>query len=331
MPSPATSAKFVEPWETGPVPSAVTAYFKDREEALHILREQLATESLRLLLVCGRSGVGTTALITKFLLDLQRDFTLRPGDLSTTVESIVYVVLRQSEFRSPDKIVELIGRTLEPKAAAALRAKWQEQAPPTDKYEFLFRRLFGTRPCLIVLDNFEDVLDADNHIRDEYGDLRTDDSGFALDPTMPYAGQEPQRVIELPARQYGRLQGRGVMKRQNDLQPWMFAGSRHTGVVIACVDAFCHTLTKKTVVGIDHASLQTRAALADKLPDWRKKGLIVQYLPPYAPELNLLESLWRRIQYTWLPFSASECLNAFSEALATILSHVGSEYQITFA
>ena len=155
MPSPATSAKFVEPWETGPVPSAVAAYFKDREEALHILREQLATESLRLLLVCGRSGVGTTALIIKFLLDLQRDFTLRPGDLSTTVESIVYVALRQSEFRSPDKIVELIGRTLEPEAAAALRAKWQEQAPPTDKYEFLFRRLFGTRRCLIVLDNYQ--------------------------------------------------------------------------------------------------------------------------------------------------------------------------------
>jgi hypothetical protein len=34
---------------------------------------------------------------------------------------------------------------------------------------------------------------------------------------------------------------------------------------------------------------------------------------------------------SWLPFSAYECLNALSEALETILSHVGSEYQITFA
>jgi hypothetical protein len=31
------------------------------------------------------------------------------------------------------------------------------------------------------------------------------------------------------------------------------------------------------------------------------------------------------------PFSASACLNALSEALETILSQVGSEYQITFA
>jgi DDE superfamily endonuclease len=28
-----------------------------------------------------------------------------------------------------------------------------------------------------------------------------DESGFALDPSMPYAWQEPQSVIELPARQ----------------------------------------------------------------------------------------------------------------------------------
>ena len=39
-----------------------------------------------------------------------------------------------------------------------------------------------------------------------------------------------------------------------------------------------------------------------------------QYLPPYSPELNLIEILWRRIKYTWLPFSAYACLNALSEA-----------------
>src|SRR2546430_4457262 len=53
------------------------------------------------------------------------------------------------------------------------------------------------------------------------------------------------------------------------------------------------------------------------------------YLSPYSPGLNLIEILWRRIKYTWLPFSAYACLNALSEALEAILSQVGSEYQIT--
>ncbi len=158
-----------------------------------------------------------------------------------------------------------------------------------------------------------------------------DESGFALDPTIPYAWQEPKSVIELPARKYGRINVLGFMNRQNDLHPFMFEGSIHTGVVIACFDTFCHTLTKKTVVVIDKASIHTSEEFEDRLPSWKKKGLIIKYLPPYSPELNLIEILWRRIKYTWLPFSAYACLNALSEALETILSHVGSEYQITFA
>ena len=158
-----------------------------------------------------------------------------------------------------------------------------------------------------------------------------DESGFALDPTIPYAWQEPKSVIELPARKYGRINVLGFMNRQNDLHPFMFEGSIHTGVVIACFDTFCQTLTKKTVVVIDNASIHTSEEFEDRLPYWKKKGLIIKYLPPYSPELNLIEILWRRIKYTWLPFSAYECLNALSEALETILSHVGSEYQITFA
>lgn len=158
-----------------------------------------------------------------------------------------------------------------------------------------------------------------------------DESGFALDPTIPYAWQEPKSVIELPARKSGRINVLGFMNRHNDLHPFMFEESIHTGVVLACFDAFCHTITKKTVVVIDNASIHTSEEFADRIPYWKKQGLILKYLPPYSPELNLIEILWRRIKYTWLPFSAYTCLNALSEALAAILSGVGSEYQITFA
>ncbi len=32
-----------------------------------------------------------------------------------------------------------------------------------------------------------------------------DESGFTLDPYIPYAWQEPGTVIEIPARKYGRI------------------------------------------------------------------------------------------------------------------------------
>ncbi len=158
-----------------------------------------------------------------------------------------------------------------------------------------------------------------------------DESGFALDPTIPYAWQEPESVIELPAMKYGRINVLGFMNRNNDLHAYMFEQSIHTGVVIGCFDAFCQTITKKTVVIMDNASIHTSEEFEHRSPYWKKQGLVIKYLSPYSPELNLIEILWRRIKYTWLPFSAYESLNALSEALEAILSHVGSEYQITFA
>jgi transposase len=158
-----------------------------------------------------------------------------------------------------------------------------------------------------------------------------DESGFALDPTIPYAWQEPESVIELPAMKYGRINVLGFMNRHNDLHSYMFEQSIHTGVVIACFDAFCQTITKQTVVIMDNAAIHTSEEFEHRIPYWKKQGLVIKYLPPYSPELNLIEILWRRIKYTWLPFSAYESLNALSEALEAILSHVGSEYQITFA
>src|SRR3989442_15554246 len=122
-----------------------------------------------------------------------------------------------------------------------------------------------------------------------------------------------------------------LFSSQRGFKATAFEQSIHTGVVIACFDAFCQTITKKTVVVVDNASIHRSAEFEDRMPDWKKHGLIIKYLSPYSPELNLIEILWRRIKYTWLPFSPYACLNALSEALETILSHVGSEYQITFA
>ena len=158
-----------------------------------------------------------------------------------------------------------------------------------------------------------------------------DEAGFALDPTIPYAWQASGEVIELPAMKDGRINVLGFMNRHNDLHPYMFEQSVHTGVVVACFDDFCKTITKKTIVVIDNASIHTSEEFEDRIADWKKQGLLIKYLPAYSPELNLIEILWRRIKYSWLPFSAYQCLNALIEALENILSHVGSEYQITFA
>ena len=138
-------------------------------------------------------------------------------------------------------------------------------------------------------------------------------------------------MIEIPARKCGRMNVLGFMNRKNDLHPFIFEQSVHTGVVMACFEAFSKTLKKKTVVVMDNASVHTSEEFEECLPQWKKKGLIIKYLTPYSPELNLIEILWRHIKYAWLPFSAYQCINALRDALEHILKNFGSKYQITFA
>ena len=158
-----------------------------------------------------------------------------------------------------------------------------------------------------------------------------DESGFSLEPCIPYAWQEKGSVIELPSIKGGRINVLGFMNRNNDLHAYMFEQTVNTEVVIACINAFCKTIKKKTIVVMDNSSVHKSEEFAEYMPKWKKKGLIIKYLLPYSPELNLIEILWRQIKYLWLPFAAYECMNALRKALEHILKDFGSKYQITFA
>ncbi len=72
--------------------------------------------------------------------------------------------------------------------------------------------------------------------------------------------------------QYGRRNVLGFMHRKHDVQAYRFDQSIHTGVVVACFDAFCKTIKQKTVVMLDNASIHTSEAFEDRIPYWKKQG-----------------------------------------------------------
>src|SRR3989449_8892858 len=158
-----------------------------------------------------------------------------------------------------------------------------------------------------------------------------DESGFTLDPYILYAWQEAGSVIAIPATKGSRINVLGLMNRKNELYPYLFEQSLNTSVVVACLNDFCKNIKKKTVIVMDNSSIHKSEEFEEYIARWKKKGLIIKYLIQYAPELNLIEILWRHIKYFWLPFSAYQCMEALREALEHILKDFGSKYQITFA
>ena len=61
-----------------------------------------------------------------------------------------------------------------------------------------------------------------------------------------------------------------------------------------------------------------------------RKGCFDLLLPPYSPELNLIEILWRRIKYQWLDFDAYKSFENLKEKLNFVLNNFGTKYDIKF-
>jgi transposase len=110
----------------------------------------------------------------------------------------------------------------------------------------------------------------------------------------------------------------------------MIDGKVDAAIIVTCFDQLSQQLDKKTYVFIDNAPMHRSHACIKHMPTWVKKGVIVKYLPSYAPELNLIEILWRFMKYYWLPFSASASFQCLSKAVEEILTRIGTDYTINF-
>jgi transposase len=159
-----------------------------------------------------------------------------------------------------------------------------------------------------------------------------DEAGFSLTPCVPYAWQAKGARLEIASAQSVRqnvLAFPGWKKAQ--FHPFVFTGAVDADLVVHCFETLSRLIEKETWVIMDNAPTHTSEEFDDHLDEWERRGLHVFFLPPYCPELNLIELLWRKIKYEWLPVSAYESYKAFVQALDEVLSQVGSKYQITFA
>lgn len=162
-------------------------------------------------------------------------------------------------------------------------------------------------------------------------DLRyVDETGFCLSSYVPYAWQEKGEEITVRTQKSRRINALGFLNRKNDLEVYLFEKSINSDVMIACIDKFCETVEKKTVLVLDNSSIHTSNALLDKQEEWKEKGLTIFFLPTYSPELNIIEILWRFIKYKWLEVDAYSSWKSLVEAVEDIFRNYGEKYIINF-
>src|ERR1700677_3573755 len=93
---------------------------------------------------------------------------------------------------------------------------------------------------------------------------------------------------------------------------------------------FIGSAIKETWIIIDNSPIHTSNKFKKMISVWEEKQLNFYFLPPYSPELNLIEIVWRFIKYKWLPIGAYLNIQTLEKSLAQVLESVGGSYNITF-
>lgn len=158
-----------------------------------------------------------------------------------------------------------------------------------------------------------------------------DEAGFTTIPSVPYAWQKVGERLELASAHGPRQNVFGLLSLQQKFHSFAFPQSLDSTIIVAYLDEFCGRLRRPALVVLDNAPVHKSAAFAARREEWEAEGLYLLSLPSYCPELNLIEHLWRKIKYEWLPLSASESFARLTEELFAILKGIGSKYRITFA
>jgi len=164
-----------------------------------------------------------------------------------------------------------------------------------------------------------------------------DGSGFNTMPCIPYAWQPQGKTLEINSQRSKQLNVLGFIRRNNQSFFHTVEGRVNSDTLITAFDGFANHYAAEyakskcpCIVILDNASVQTSKKFLEKSADWLAQGVGLHFLPTYSPELNLIEILWRKIKYEWLPLEAYMSYSNLKKAVLNILDNFGEKYTITF-
>ena len=138
---------------------------------------------------------------------------------------------------------------------------------------------------------------------DSKGDIDlfyADESHVCTNGYVPYGWQYKDEDVYVPAERAARLNIFGMITRRNEYRGFTTQESINADKVLEYLDLMSLTVKKKTVIVLDNASVHRNRKIKELRKIWESRGLFLFYLPPYSPELNPAEILWRILKGKWL-------------------------------
>ena len=158
-----------------------------------------------------------------------------------------------------------------------------------------------------------------------------DESQVSPEGYVPYGWQFADEQVCIEAEKGKGLNCFALISRSNKILYRTCEQTITSEFILAQLDELSLGLLKPTVVVLDNARVHTAARVKERLEYWQQRGLFLFYLPPYSPQLNLIERLWKELKARWLrpeDYSTNEKLFL---AVNLALAAVGKELFINFS
>ena len=168
-----------------------------------------------------------------------------------------------------------------------------------------------------------------------------DEVRFSRQAPVPYAWQRRGQPCACRPAERGAGGGYSVLGFWRPADPRATGRQAFTAILSAAaftaelfvlaVAEFVAHLTQPAVLVLDNASIHQAHLVKAQLGAWAAQGLTLLFLPPYSPELNRIEILWRFCKHYWLTPDAYQTPQTLLLQVTELLQAIGTpQYQITF-
>lgn len=158
-----------------------------------------------------------------------------------------------------------------------------------------------------------------------------DESCVSSQGYVPYGWQFSNEKVAVYTENAYKINIFGLVSRDNVCHWATSEESINSKFVVEQLENLSFKIKKDTFVVLDNASIHTSGLFQERLDFWQKRGLYIFFLPPYSPQLNIAETMWRIIKTRWIKPEDYNKKDKLFYAVNRTMANVGKEIKINFS
>lgn len=157
--------------------------------------------------------------------------------------------------------------------------------------------------------------------------------GFSLSLPLSYGWRPKGNPLEVPKHwgAAGRINIIGTLASSEDKQQLEYhileerCYAQHVKTYLDALAQQAQHLAKEVVVILDNAGFHRANLIKDEQDSWEARGLKLWFQPPYSPQFNLIETVWKKLKGFLLPRRCYDTREQLLDAVLTTLDLLGAK------